>query len=135
MCRPAEAAGADSSVSSLEAAATRHVEFVDNDTTLHIRDADTQGQYGLADTKLTQEETTGRAATVNKTELAIDQPSNARNFVRLQNAGWGYFLQLFFKILRKLHRRERFANWQFAVALCFVSPKTRSMTQTVAATP
>src|SRR5437588_7728870 len=61
----AQAAGPHGAVVSLQIAAARHVEFVDDDAFVDIGDANMHGQPGGADSERAEKEATGRTAAID----------------------------------------------------------------------
>src|SRR5437763_16909354 len=64
----AQAAGAHGAVVSLQIAAARHVEFVDDDAFVDIGDAHMHRQPRGADAESAEKETTGRTAAIDQSE-------------------------------------------------------------------
>src|SRR4030081_2974265 len=109
------------SVSALEPAAARHVEFINDPAAFHVGNPDMKRENGATGAKTSEEKSTQRAAAINKIKLSFHQPANARRFVAFQNARGRYLLELFLQIAGKFNGREGFADRHLAVRVGFVT--------------
>src|SRR6266404_2161979 len=117
----AKAACPHRSVSALESAPARHIEFINHQAAFHVGDPNVKRENGATDAEASEEKSTQRAAAINKIKLSFHQPPNARRFVTFQDARGRDLLELFLKIAGKFNGGEGLADRHLAVRVGFVT--------------